>query len=78
MDLAHDYQEKCKQLTADRKEMQTNLEKGLASKDDIVRNKEREIDVLKENYETVMRLNKQSTDCVRNLEEVLHKVYYFK
>lgn len=30
--------------------------------------------MLKENYDTIMRLNKQSADCVRNVEEALEKV----
>ncbi|XP_038221076.1 MAR-binding filament-like protein 1 [Zerene cesonia] len=73
LDLAHDYQEKCKQLTAEKKELQDNMEKVVASKDEVIRNKDKEVEVLKENYETVMRLNKQSTDCVRNLEEALDR-----
>ncbi|XP_045520536.1 myosin-2-like [Pieris brassicae] len=73
LNFAHDYQEKCKQLSAEKKEMQECLEKRLASKDEVVKNKDREIDVFKENYEMVMRLNKQSTDCVKNLEEAVEK-----
>ncbi|XP_045496387.1 major antigen [Colias croceus] len=73
LDLAHDYQEKCKQITNEKKELQDNMERLVASKDEVIRNKDKEVEVLKENYETVMRLNKQSTDCVRNLEEALDK-----
>ncbi|KAM3959954.1 LOW QUALITY PROTEIN: centriole duplication and spindle assembly protein centrobin [Aphomia sociella] len=73
LDLAHDYQEKCKQLTAQQKELQDSMEKALASKTDIISSKEKEIEVLKENYDTVMRLNKQATDCVKNLEDTLAK-----
>lgn len=50
--------------------------KALASKQEVLAGKEREIEVLKENYETAMRLNKQSTDCVRNLEDALEKVVF--
>ncbi|XP_052754496.1 repetitive organellar protein [Galleria mellonella] len=73
LDLAHDYQEKCKQLTSEQKELQDRMERTLASKQDIISSKEKEIEVLKENYETVMRLNKQSTDCAKNLEDALEK-----
>ncbi|CAK1541243.1 unnamed protein product [Leptosia nina] len=73
LDLAHDYQEKCKQLTAEKEELNQNMEKELNNRDELVKTKEREINVLKENCETVMRLNKQSTDCVRNVEEALDK-----
>ncbi|XP_064072558.1 interaptin [Vanessa tameamea] len=73
LDLAHDYQEKCKKLTAENNELQENMEKVTESKDNAIKLKEKEIDVLKENYETVMRLNKQSTDCVQNLEDALGK-----
>ncbi|XP_059058573.1 repetitive organellar protein [Achroia grisella] len=73
LDLAHDYQEKCKQLTSEQKELHDRTEKMLSSKQDIISSKEKEIEVLKENYETVMRLNKQSTDCVKNLEDALEK-----
>lgn len=48
--------------------------KALAVKQEALCGKEKEIDVLKENLETVMRLNKQSTDCVKNLEDALEKV----
>ncbi|CAH2085185.1 unnamed protein product [Euphydryas editha] len=73
LDLAHDYQEKCKQLTNDKNEIQENMLKTVENKDETIKLKEREIEVLKENYETVMRLNKQSTDCVKNLEDALEK-----
>ncbi|CAH2040858.1 unnamed protein product, partial [Iphiclides podalirius] len=73
LDLAHDYQDKCKQLTTEKKELQDSTEKSLADKEEVLRSKEKEIEVLKENYETFMRLNKQSTDCVKNLEEALEK-----
>ena len=42
--------------------------------DDVITKKNKEIEALKENCETVMRLNKQSTDCVKNLEDALDKV----
>lgn len=74
LDLAHDYQEKCKQLTAEKKEVEERIEKTIANRDDVVASKEKEIATLKENYETVMRLNKQSTDCAKNLEDTLDKV----
>ncbi|CAH0723501.1 unnamed protein product, partial [Brenthis ino] len=73
LDLAHDYQEKCKQLTNEKKELQENLDKIVINRDEAIKLKEKEIEVLKENYETVMRLNKQSTDCVKNLEDALEK-----
>lgn len=76
LDLAHDYQEKCKQLTSENKDLQDSTVKALASKHNVIAEKEREIEVLKENCETVMRLNKQSTDCVKNLEDALEKVRY--
>lgn len=74
LDLAHDYQEKCKQLTNEKKELQDSSEKSLAEKDEVLKSREKEIEVLKDNYETFMRLNKQSTDCVKNLEDALEKV----
>ncbi|KAJ2939008.1 hypothetical protein O0L34_g18985 [Tuta absoluta] len=73
LDLAHDYQEKCKQLTAQTKEAKDTIDKALAEKDEAIARKEKEIEVLKDNYETVMRLNKQSTDCAKNLEDALAK-----
>ncbi|XP_075976197.1 uncharacterized protein LOC142976625 [Anticarsia gemmatalis] len=73
LDLAHDYQEKCKQLTQEKKETEERMTKSTVERDDAISKKEREIEVLKENYETVMRLNKQSTDCVKNLEDALEK-----
>lgn len=76
LDLAHDYQEKCKQLTNEKTELQENMLKAIEIKDETIKLKEREIEVSKENYETVMRLNKQSTDCVKNLEEALEKVNF--
>nr|XP_021188726.2 cingulin isoform X1 [Helicoverpa armigera] len=73
LDLAHDYQEKCKQLTADKKQLEETLRNVTAEKDDLIAKKDKEIEILKENCETVMRLNKQSTDCVKNLEDALEK-----
>ncbi|XP_034828888.1 putative leucine-rich repeat-containing protein DDB_G0290503 [Maniola hyperantus] len=73
LDLAHDYQEKCKLLTSEKKDLQEQMEKVAESKDEAIRLKDKEIEVLKENCETVMRLNKQSTDCVKNLEDALEK-----
>lgn len=73
LDLAHDYQEKCKQLTNEKKELQETTEKAIAAKNEIIASKDKEINLLKDNYETVMRLNKQSTDCVKNLEDALEK-----
>ncbi|XP_050349639.1 protein Daple [Nymphalis io] len=73
LDLAHDYQDKCKKLTAEKNELQENMKKIIEDKDDAINSKEKEMVVLKENYETVMRLNKQSTDCVQNLEDALEK-----
>ena len=52
------------------------MDKIIANKEESIRVKEKEIEVMKENYETVMRLNKQSTDCVKNLEDALGKVNY--
>lgn len=46
----------------------------MENKEEAIRLKDREIETLKENYETVMRLNKQATDCVKNLEDALEKV----
>lgn len=77
LDLAHDYQEKCKLLTSEKKDLQEQMEKVAESKDEAIRLKDKEIEVLKENCETVMRLNKQSTDCVKNLEDALEKVYHY-
>ncbi|CAG4987649.1 unnamed protein product [Parnassius apollo] len=71
LDLAHDYQEKCKQITREKKELQDSIQKSLSEHNELIRNKEKEIEVLKDNYETVMRLNKQSMDCVKNLEDTL-------
>ncbi|XP_072949876.1 uncharacterized protein [Epargyreus clarus] len=73
LDLAHDYQEKCKQLTAEKTELHENMDKAIANREEVIRSKEKEIEVLKESYDTVMRLNKQSTDCVKNLEDALEK-----
>ncbi|XP_053606002.1 centrosome-associated protein CEP250 [Plodia interpunctella] len=73
LDLAHDYQEKCKQLNLEIKELQGKMERQLAKEQEVVASKDKEIGMLKENYETIMRLNKQSTDCVKNLEEALEK-----
>ncbi|KAI5644563.1 GRIP and coiled-coil domain-containing protein 2 [Phthorimaea operculella] len=73
LDLAHDYQEKCKQLTSQTREAKETMDKALAEKDEVIARKEKEIEVLKDNYETVMRLNKQSTDCAKNLEDALAK-----
>lgn len=74
LDLAHDYQEKCKQLTAEKRELEERMQKTAEEKDDVITKKNKEIEALKENCETVMRLNKQSTDCVKNLEDALGKV----
>ncbi|XP_060802369.1 uncharacterized protein LOC106139585 isoform X1 [Amyelois transitella] len=73
LDLAHDYQEKCKQLNSEIKDLHSKMERDIAKQQELLASKEKEINVLKDNYETVMRLNKQSTDCVRNLEEALEK-----
>ncbi|KAJ0177997.1 hypothetical protein K1T71_006870 [Dendrolimus kikuchii] len=73
LDLAHDYQEKCKQLTNEKKELENNTQKAIEAKNEVIVSKDKEINLLKENYETVMRLNKQSTDCVKNLEDALEK-----
>ncbi|XP_026731313.1 spindle pole body component 110 isoform X2 [Trichoplusia ni] len=73
LDLAHDYQEKCKQMATEKKEVEEKLEKEVASRDDVIKSKERDLEVLKENYETIMRLNKQSADCVKNIEHALEK-----
>ncbi|XP_023939607.2 trichohyalin isoform X2 [Bicyclus anynana] len=73
LDLAHDYQDKCKKLTSEKKELQENMESAVESKEEALRLKEKEIETLRENCETVMRLNKQSTDCVKNLEDALEK-----
>ncbi|CAH0399278.1 unnamed protein product [Chilo suppressalis] len=73
LDLAHDYQNKCKQLTEEKKQLEEGMEKALANQREVISNKEREIEMLKENYNTVMKLNKQSTDCVKNLEDALNK-----
>lgn len=56
------------------KELKAKTEQALAGKDMLVASRDTEIETLKENYETVMRLNKQSTDCVKNLEDALEKV----
>lgn len=74
LDLAHDYQEKCKHLAKEKEQLQENMEKALAGKDEVIDGKSKEIEVLKENYEAVMRLNKQSTECVKNVDEALEKV----
>lgn len=74
LDLAHDYQEKCKQMATEKKEVEEKLEKEVASRDDVIKSKERDMEVLKENYETIMRLNKQSADCVKNIEDALERV----
>ncbi|XP_068622254.1 putative leucine-rich repeat-containing protein DDB_G0290503 isoform X2 [Battus philenor] len=73
LDLAHDYQEKCKQLTQEKKELQENTERSLLERDEMLKSKEREVEVLKDNCDTIMRLNKQSADCVKNLEDALEK-----
>lgn len=75
--MAHDYQEKCKQVTTEKKEVEERMSQSIAERDNIIVRKDKEIEVLKENYETVMRLNKQSTDCVKNLEDALEKVCKF-
>ncbi|XP_063827252.1 uncharacterized protein LOC135076759 [Ostrinia nubilalis] len=73
LDLAHDYQNKCKQMTQEKKLLEDNLETMAASHKEIVSRKDKEIELLKENYDTVMKLNKQSTDCVKNLEDTLER-----
>ncbi|KOB66922.1 Centrobin [Operophtera brumata] len=65
--------EKCKQLIGEKRELEDSMVRALETKQEIIAGREREIEVLKENYETVMRLNKQSTDCVKNLEDALEK-----
>lgn len=74
LDLAHDYQEKCKQLTIEKKELGVSLEKVISDKNEVISKKQQELEVLKDNYETIMRLNKQSTDCAKNLEDALENV----
>lgn len=74
MDLAHDYQEKCKQLTTEKKEIDDKIQKIIQDRDEMVAMKEKEVEALKENCQTIMRLNKQSSDCIKNLEESLEKV----
>lgn len=73
LDLAHDYQDKCKQLQNEKKSLEEQLNTELDNVNVVLGNKDKEIEVLKENYDTVMRLNKQLTDCVKNLEEALEK-----
>ncbi|CAH0751769.1 unnamed protein product [Diatraea saccharalis] len=73
LDLAHDYQNKCKQLTEEKKQLEEGMEKALASQRGIICNKDKEIEMLKDNYDTVMKMNKQSTDCLKNLEDNLNK-----
>lgn len=74
LDLAHDYQDKCKKLTNEMKQIQDNTAKLLQGNDEVIVRKDQEIETLKDNYETVMRLNKQSTDCVKNLEDTIERV----
>lgn len=73
LDLAHDYQEKCKQLTTEKKEIDERIQKIIQDRDEMVAMKEKEVEALKENCQTIMRLNKQSSDCIKNLEESLEK-----
>lgn len=74
MDLAHDYQDKCKQLAKDNERLQENMEKVSSMKDEVIKSKDAEIESLRDNYNTVLRLNKQSTEYVKNLESNLEKV----
>ncbi|XP_041968716.1 restin homolog [Aricia agestis] len=73
LDLAHDYQEKCKQINNEKVELQEHTEKMLAEKEDEILTKQNEIESLRENYETVMKMNKHSTEYVSNLEEAMEK-----
>lgn len=50
------------------------MDRIVSLKEEAITLNEKEIETLKENYDTAMRLNKQSTDCVRNLEQDLEKV----
>ncbi|KAH9635107.1 hypothetical protein HF086_000828 [Spodoptera exigua] len=73
LDLAHDYQEKCKQLTTEKKDIDEKIQMTIQERDEMVAKKEKEVEALKENCQTIMRLNKQSSDCIKNLEEALEK-----
>lgn len=73
LDLAHDYQEKCKRLTKEKQEMDNKIQEITNEKDLVINNKDIEIVSMKENYDTVLRLNKQSHDCIKNLEGALEK-----
>ncbi|KAL4708842.1 hypothetical protein ACJJTC_019358 [Scirpophaga incertulas] len=73
LDLAHDYQDKCKQVVSEKKQHIEVMEKALSNQRDVIANKDKEIQMLKDNYDTVMKLNKQSTDCVKNIEDTLAK-----
>lgn len=61
-------------MALEKKNLEENLEKAITSHREIINHKDKEIEVLKENYGTVMKLNKQSTDCVKNLEDTLERV----
>lgn len=54
--------------------MQDDIDRIVSLKEEAISLKEKEIETLKESYDTAMRLNKQSTDCVKNLEADLEKV----
>ncbi|CAG9579560.1 unnamed protein product [Danaus chrysippus] len=73
LDLAHDYQEQCKLLTTEKKDLQESLQSLQAQSIETMKVKEKEMAIIKENCETLMRLNKQSADCVENLEVALAK-----
>ncbi|GBP40283.1 hypothetical protein EVAR_83973_1 [Eumeta japonica] len=73
LDLAHDYQDKYKSLSEEKNQLQESIEQLLVEKSEIIKNKDVEIENLKENCEAFMRLNKQSSDCIKNLEETIEK-----
>ncbi|OWR41164.1 hypothetical protein KGM_208311 [Danaus plexippus plexippus] len=73
LDLAHDYQEQCKLLTTEKKDLQESFQSLQAQSAETMKLKEKELAGVRENCETLMRLNKQSSDCVENLEVALAK-----
>lgn len=77
LDLAHDYQDKCRQLSKERSATDEDVKQQLLHKEEVLNAKNGEFDNLKDNYETLMTLNKQAGDCIKKLESSLAKVSYF-
>lgn len=71
IDLAHDYQDKCKQLENAQQQQADCHKTELERLQNDVCKKDGEISELRDNYSGILQLNKQFSECIQKLEETL-------